>query len=87
MATGDQTSGRQRGGSEKQCSHLWRSFHIRYENQSALDVLRDLLTYKSKRVVICCTGEASLDHDSPDFVPSVFTCGKPKPSPKKKGKR
>ncbi|XP_040009993.1 zinc finger and SCAN domain-containing protein 5B-like [Xiphias gladius] len=31
------------------------------------------------------SGEASMDHDSPDFVPSVFTCTKP--SPKKKAKR
>ncbi|XP_042264490.1 zinc finger protein 271-like isoform X1 [Thunnus maccoyii] len=35
------------------------------------------------------SGEASMDHDSPDFVPSVFTCTKPKqsPSPKKKARR
>ncbi|XP_026189533.1 uncharacterized protein LOC113146323 isoform X2 [Mastacembelus armatus] len=32
------------------------------------------------------SGEASMDHDSPDFVPSVFTCSKPGPKPRRKVK-
>ncbi|XP_076596154.1 uncharacterized protein LOC143326480 [Chaetodon auriga] len=32
------------------------------------------------------SGEASMNHDDPDFVPSVFTCAKQTPNPKKKVK-
>lgn len=39
MATGDKTSERQHRGSQRQCSYLWRSFHIRYHNQSAFPLL------------------------------------------------
>ncbi|XP_061827437.2 uncharacterized protein [Nerophis lumbriciformis] len=33
------------------------------------------------------SGEASMDHDSPDFVPSVFTCMKQSPRPKNQSTR
>lgn len=33
------------------------------------------------------TGEASMDHTNPDFVPSVFECIDPNQSPKKNAKR
>lgn len=37
-------------------------------------------------VLLNFTGEASMDHDHPDFVPSVFACTKQSRSPKKKMK-